>query len=325
MSIGIEMVSRCQRGSLPLFPDKLRADAHADTLREMALGEARHIDLDLLHRYIDLQFLAVYLKEEISGAKAYEEEREIYHAAQKILADRKETLFLVKEQDDMQGIGEGRTAVLLAMENCAAFDSSIARIDEFYEAGYRSFGLTWNHANCIGGGVAEPKVPLTAFGRDAVRKLGRMAALIDLAHLGETAFYQVLELAERPPIYTHGCCAGVFSHRRNLNDEQMKALADAGGLFGLTFCRHFIKEENATIDDLMDHLVYAAERIGVSALCFGSDFDGTDLPDGITGPEDWVKIEEAMAKRGFAPHEVAAITGGNLLRFVSEALVKVGG
>ncbi len=325
MNMDIEMVSRCHRGSLPVFPDKLRADGHADTLREMTFGKARHLDLDRINRYLDLQFLAIYVQEEAQGEAAYNEEQQIFAASRQLLADREEKLFLVRDHTDLRDIGQGRTAIVLAMENCAPFDGSLARIDEFYGAGYRSFGLTWNHPNCIGGGVAAPEMTLTPFGREAVKKLGQLPAIVDMAHLGEASFYEVLELAERPPLYSHGCCYGCFPHRRNLKDDQMKALTEAGGLFGITLCKHFIKEGEATISDLMDHLVYAAERIGIAPLCFGTDFDGTDLPQGIDGMEDWIKIEDAMAGRGFAPHEIAAITGGNLIRFVSESLTPIGG
>ncbi len=325
MNIDFEMVSRCLRGSLSFFSDKTIADGHADTLREMVLKEARHVDIDQIDRYVDLQFFAVYVEEETDGKAAYEEEQRIFRGAAELLAKRSEKLFIVEGQNDLAKIGQGRTAVVLAMENCASFDGDLSRIDAYYDAGYRSFGLTWNHPNCIGGGVAAPELPLSPFGREAVRKMGRLPVIIDMAHLGERSFYDTLELAEKPPFYSHGCCYGCFPHRRNLKDDQMKALADAGGIFGLTLCKHFLTNGEATISDFLDHLVYAAELIGVSSICLGSDFDGTDLPQGIKGPEDWGSIEEAMALRGFAPYEIAAIMGNNLVRFVSDALAVVGG
>ncbi len=325
MNMEAQWVNRCQRGSLPFFPGRLRSDGHADTLREMVLSTARHVDLDGLHEHVDLQFLAIYVSEEAKGNLAYAEERKLLSAAKEILAKREDTLFSVHEGLDLGKIGQGRTGVVLAMENCASFDGDLSRVEAYYQDGYRSFGLTWNHANCIGGGVAAPETGLTPFGRGAVKSLLRLPVLVDLAHAGEKLFYDVLQLGEKPPFYSHGCCYGRFPHRRNLKDEQMKALAAAGGLFGLTFCKHFLGDGEVGIDDVMNHLVYAADLIGVAALCFGTDFDGTDLPRGIEGPQDWPKIEEAMVGRGFLPHEIDAICGENLLRFTAAAFAARGG
>lgn len=307
-------------GSFPYVGRAWRADGHADTITAQLHGRHGHLDLATLSNDVDLQFLALYLEEEGDPLVAATECARYFKAYQELLASQPSPCLPLLYRDDLAHIGDGHTGIVLAMENCAPLATDDEAVYRYYQQGFRSFGLVWNHENALAGGALVDG-GLKPQGRDILRRMDNLPVIVDLAHCNEESFYDVLSLISHAPLVSHSCCHRLHPHPRNLKDAQMNALADSGGLLGITFARSFLAEETAaTIETILDHLCHAVSVMGVEHVCFGSDFDGTDLPAPMTGVKDMIALEEGMRRRGLSAREIALIRGENLGRFLWQHL-----
>jgi membrane dipeptidase len=177
------------------------------------------------------------------------------------------------------------------------------------------FGLTWNHDNRLAGGCKGSGSGLTPLGRDVVKALEDAGVLIDLSHASKRTFSDVLAIAKRPPLVSHACCHALCPHPRNLTDDQLKALAQAGGVLGITFYPPFLTGmAHARMSDVIFHIEHAVSVMGAAHVGVGSDFDGCDaLPDGIAGAQDLPALIKALP---FDEQTKAMIAGTNFLRIL---------
>ena len=163
---------------------------------------------------------------------------------------------------------------------------------------------------------------LTDFGRDVLRLNDDLGVVTDLAHINDHAFYEVLELSSRPVTMSHTAAFGVCPHWRCLTDDQIRALADAGGVLGIAFAPMFIDAEAPTIERLVDHVAYVADLVGVDHVGIGSDYDGLGretvpvVPDVSRLPE----LTRALLARGFTEAETGRIWSGNFLRLLQQTI-----
>lgn len=178
-----------------------------------------------------------------------------------------------------------QVTALLTVENGKLLGGDLDRLAYLYDCGVRLMTLVWNGSNCIGNGVfAEDTAGLTGFGREAVRAMNKMGMVVDVSHLNDAGFYDVARAVDAPFIASHSNSRSVCGHPRNLMDEQIKIICQSGGLIGLNFGEKFIadKTEN-TYEQLMRHIYHILDLGGENALCFGADFDGTDVPPALNG------------------------------------------
>jgi membrane dipeptidase len=152
-----------------------------------------------------------------------------------------------------------------------------------------------------------------------VAEMESLGVLMDLAHLSPKGFYEVLDLYDPPVLVTHANAKTICDHRRNLDDAQLRALSDHGGLIGISQVSDFISEANATVDDMLDHIVYISEQIGVEHVALGSDFDGADDMV-LSNIGEYNRMPSLLAGRGFSQAEIQLILSGNALRIVEEIL-----
>lgn len=211
---------------------------------------------------------------------------------------------------------------MLSLEggDCIQGDLRILRC--LYDLGVRAMGLTWNQGNELADGVGEKSDRgLTPLGRKAVREMNRLGMVVDVAHLGEKGFWGVMEESTKPVVASHANAKSIYPHRRNLNDAQIRAIAQSGGLVGVTFVPHFITDGDASIDDLLRHVDHLLIQGGEDAVGIGSDFDGmertmTDLRNG----SDFPRFLRALEKR-YGEKVTRKIAGENWLRVLRETLV----
>ncbi|MEG1821638.1 MAG: membrane dipeptidase [Clostridiales bacterium] len=297
----------------------LRADGHCDTVTALKNGKAKHIDLENIENFTDLQFFAIYIKNENDTNNAVQENEEYYSYYREIL-EKYEKIVPILSAKDINELKIGQVGSILAMENSEPLATDSEAIFRFIDKGYRSFGITWSNDNSFAGG-ANTDTGLKDLGRNLLRAMNKLPVLVDLAHMNKKSFFDSMEILEKPPIVTHGCCYSLCAHRRNLTDDAMKLLAGAKGLFGITFVDSFLKEGgNATIDRIVDHIIYAADIMGLKNVCLGSDFDGTDLPSDMCGQKDIGKLKEQMLKRDFSNDEIDDIMGNNLKNYLEKIL-----
>lgn len=180
-------------------------------------------------------------------------------------------------------------------------------------------GVTWNGENKFGYGC-DYCLGLKEKGVALVKKLTRNSITVDTAHISKAGFIDIVDNAEKV-INSHTCFNGVYKHKRNLDDWQIKLIIEKGGIIGLTACGYFMtNEKHCKIDDFIRNILYFSEKFGTDNLCFGTDFFGTDfLPEGMDNDYSGFEIvKELLIKSGFTNAEIENIFYNNANRFLSK-------
>lgn len=235
----------------------------------------------------------------------------------------KDKIVIVKNIEDISlVINNNLFGVLLTVENGSAIDGNLDNIYELYERGIRIMGVTWNNDNDLASGVKtlEDK-GLTKLGKEYIKKLNEHRIIIDVSHVSEKSFYDIIDVSTDSIIATHSCAKKLCNHKRNLTDDQIKQIAKMNGVIGICFYDAFLKEgDNASIDDIIKHIEYIVNLVGIEHVGIGSDFEGVqknELPTGITGINDINNLFNKMHERGFNQEEINKIAGGNFINVLN--------
>lgn len=211
----------------------------------------------------------------------------------------------------------GKISVLGGIEGGHALEGKLESIEWLSRRGVRYLGLLHFSANAIGrpakGRGSDPEAGLTGFGRDVVRECERTGVIVDLAHINRRGFMDVLEIATLPTIVSHTGVTGIHEHWRNIDDAQIRAVADTGGCIGIIFARRFLGA--ASLDAVADHIEHVIRVAGEDAPALGSDFDGFVVP--AVGLEDVAALPQltvALSQRGMTPRVLEKVLGSNVLR-----------
>ncbi|MGE5423606.1 MAG: dipeptidase [Ignavibacteriales bacterium] len=301
-------------------------DAHADTISRIMQFNLSlrnndcHFDLiRALSSGVEMQVLSLFTNE-TEGEPALKNVLSQIEYFEEQLRDCYDIGFLIKSKDDLKFLDSGRIGMMLHLEGGGALGGDINVLGLLQELGVRSLGLTWNHRNMLADGVMEtdPK-GLTTFGLEVVRELSRLKMVVDLAHLGRPGFIEVLEMINKPPLVSHANAYKVCQHPRNLDDEQLLLLKETKGLICVTFVPKFIKESGvANVGDLIEHMQYIADLIGIDHIGLGSDFDGSEVI--IPNVSHYADLIQQMQKSGFTSSDVEKITKGNFVRLLNEIM-----
>ena len=214
---------------------------------------------------------------------------------------------------------ESRLAAILAVENSDALEKSPHILPLLYQLGVRAMTLTHSTRSWAGDGCeVAGGGGLTGFGRQLLEQMNELGVVVDVSHLNEAGFWDVAQAAQAPFMATHSCCRALCDHPRNLRDEQLRALAEKGGVVAITFVPDFIDAHNPTFDGLLDHIEHAVAVAGIDHVGLGSDFDGGGLllEDATCLPD----IAVGLAARGYAEADVRKILGANQLRFLQQVI-----
>jgi membrane dipeptidase len=211
----------------------------------------------------------------------------------------------------------GKISALGGIEGGQALEGTLEAIEPFSRRGVRYLGLLHFSKNAIGrpakGRGADPDQGLTAFGRDVIRECERCGVIVDLAHINRRGFIEALELATLPLIVSHTGVLGVHEHWRNIDDEQIRAVANNGGCIGIIFSKRYLG--SASIESVVDHIAHVIDVAGEDAPALGSDFDGFVVPPhGLEDIAALPNLTVALSRRGIAPRVLAKILGDNVLR-----------
>ena len=188
-----------------------------------------------------------------------------------------------------------RNSAFFTVENGKALNGKIENVKRFAELGVRIMTLTWNEMNEIGSGVlSEDKCGLTDFGKLAVAEMEKYGIVIDVSHASDGLFYDVVNQTNKPFIATHSDSRTITQNPRNLTDEQIKIIIQRGGLIGLNLHNAFLNNnpDKACMNDILKHCEYMLSLGCENSLCFGTDFDGCDLPRDIVGSDSIGEIYE---------------------------------
>ena len=213
----------------------------------------------------------------------------------------------------------GKMAAFLSVEGAELLDCSLARLEEAHALGIRSVNLTWNHVNALSGtNLEETDRGLTVQGRAFVKKAEELGMLVDVSHLSDPGFWDVTETLSGPFWASHSNARRVFSHPRNLTDEQFTAIIDHNGVAGLNLFADFLGE-SPDVDGVIAHLEHWLELGGAHHISLGGDLDGCSrLPAGFTGVESWELLYERLLQRNYDQSLICDMFFNNLMRVVSE-------
>ena len=227
--------------------------------------------------------------------------------------------------DILRNRAAGKLTGILTVEDSVPLFGDIRRVEEFYADGVRMMSLTWNYENS----VAYPNtrdgekmaLGLKEFGLECVAKMDELGMVVDVSHLSEGGFWDVVKHGKKPFAASHSCARALCDHPRNLTDEQLRALADKGGVVGVNFYSAFLSADSThtTVDDILRHMVHIGKVAGVDALALGSDFDGIECTLEMKDCAGAPLLKEAL-NRHFTADEVDKICGGNVLRLLRDVV-----
>ncbi len=236
-------------------------------------------------------------------------------------------LTVVRSWEQLTGaLRTGSLAAVLHLEGAEALGRDLDVLHVLHAAGLRSLGPVWSRPNLFGHGVSFgfPGSPdegpgLTAAGRRLVRLCNELGILVDLSHMNARGFHDVARLSTAPLVASHSGAHALCPSPRNLTDDQLRAVAESGGIVGVNFARAFLRADGrggveTSLTEIVRHVAYIAERIGVEHVGLGSDFDGTQVPQDLQDVAGLPRLVLALADHGFTEAELRKITLENWLR-----------
>jgi len=306
-------------------------DTHVDTLLAAVHGirslgvrsHSGHVDFPRLREGgVDVQFFAHYIEPDYKPDRGLLRFMQIADVFYREVEENSDIAQVALSARDIQRITwEGRIACILAVEGAEAMQGDLSVLRMLHRLGVRCIGLTWNQRNQLADGVGEMRTGggLTTLGVKAVREMNRLGIIVDVSHLSDPGFWDVVDCTDQPFIATHSNARSVCDHPRNLTDEQIDSLAERGGVMGMNFAPAFVDAKRATLDRVLDHVDYISDRVGPAHVGLGSDFDGIrDTPEGLEDVTRMPRITEGLLERGYSDDDVQAILGENFLRVCRE-------
>lgn len=274
--------------------------------------------------------------------RAWADLQELYQVYRQELAQNTDLLQAVANAGDLEQCRQaGKVAALLTVEEGGVCGGRLDRLEELYHMGVRMMTLTWNFPNELGHPninalnrqpgcqalfQADMEHGLTETGRDFVARMEDLGMLVDVSHLSDKGFWDVLETGSRPFVASHSNARAVCPCVRNLTDEMIRALAERGGVMGLNFCADFLRtmpegEPNpGRLEDVTAHARHIFKTGGEDCLGLGSDFDGIDTNEALPGAQSMEKLWEALRKEGFTERQLDKVFYGNVLRVLESVI-----
>jgi membrane dipeptidase len=269
-----------------------------------------------------------------------------YERLEEVYAEAEEScgrLAIARTSTDVRALAHsGRVSWIL----CANEGSLEGRLDRLYvlqALGVRVLSLTHNRRNLISDGCGErTRAGLSHFGVDVVRRCGELGIIVDVSHISEAGFWNVMALRTGPVIATHSNARALCDHPRNLTDEQIRAIGERGGMVGINFYPGFVARADPTIEHILDHVEYIAGLVGPRSVGLGPDYinmapeaveaalaqaDPTgevyagshSYPRGAEDISSFSRVADGLARRGWSRADVSQIMGGSFLRVLDSS------
>lgn len=295
------------------------ADTHSDTLFSLGVGgqtlkETMITPERLREGGVMLQTFALW-----SGPKGphgdFEGIAKAEYEAAQALRDAG-----LRQVDDPAEAKPGENCFMLSLEGCEVLEKGTEAVTEWRQKGIRIGALVWNNVNGLGTPAkVDAATGLTENGVQIAREMQRQGIAVDVSHLNEAGFWDLFRRTDKPPMASHSCCRALCDHFRNLTDEQLRAMIQYGGFVGVNFYPHFLSEDGkADTVTIAQHIDHICQLGGGDIVGFGSDFDGIEVtPEDLRHPGEMGNLLDALRGYGYSEDAIAAIAGGNLLRYFS--------
>ena len=238
-----------------------------------------------------------------------------------ILSDSRYIAHARSEADILRNKRNGLRSLLTGIENGLAIEDDISNVQHFANRGITYITLCHNGDNdiCDSARGTQTWGGVSPFGREVIARMNKLGIMVDLSHAAESSFYDALELSAKPIVCSHSSCRALCDHPRNLTDDQMRCLAQKGGVMQVTAYHGFLSETSeATIQDFMEHLRHAVEVMGIDHVGLGTDFDGDGGIPGLADSSDMLNFTRELLINEFSEEDIKKIWGGNWLRVMRE-------
>ena len=263
-------------------------------------------------------------------------------ALKRDIAESADKFLLVTTGDDLHEVlTQDKIGIMLSFEGMEAIENNLDLLDIFYDLGVRGAGLVWSRRNFIADGcISETHAQgtlggLTAFGVETVRRLDELGMFFDVSHLNDEGFWDLMKFSRGPVIASHSDCRAIYATNRNLADEQIRAIAERGGVIGMNAIKHIlgVEDEQERITKICDHIDHVVSLVGTDHVGFGFDLCNNcmdvlrkaDTPksdyDTLYDHGEAVLITDELLTRGYGEEDIKKIIGGNFLR-VYESILK---
>ena len=230
-------------------------------------------------------------------------------------SDRISIVYSTEEIEENRAAG--KMSAILTLEGTAGIDYNPALLEDLWAIGFRVSSLGWNErnpltgSNVTGGG-------LTDLGREYVKKAQRLGMRVDVSHISDEGFWDIMKITDAPIIATHSNSRAVFDHSRNITDDMFRAIRETGGVAGYNTCREFTGEPS-DLDTICDHILHFMELDPDGKhIALGGDLDGVDaMPDGFEGVQSYPALARKLLDRGLTEENVMDIFWNNAIRVLT--------
>ena len=216
-------------------------------------------------------------------------------------------------------------SAILTMEDGRAIDNNLENLEYFYKLGVRILGLTWNYENCLGYPKSDNRElmnkGLKKFGIETIEYMNYLNIIVDVSHLSDGGFYDVIKYSKKPFIATHSNCRSLVNNPRNLTDDMIKSIGNAGGIIGVNFAPEFLDASEkpiASIEYIVKHLNHMKNIGGKDIIALGSDFDGVWGDMEIKSSKEMQKLFEALEEDGWQYSDMEKFAYKNALRILND-------
>lgn len=317
-------------------------DMHCDTItalphyKEKLFKNNRHIDIIKLCKgdYL-LQCFAIFIR----LAKVENPYEEFLHYYDIYKKEMEENSFIISQVTSYKELMENKSkriiSSLLTVEEGDIIQGDLSKLDDLYNKGVRMISLTWNYNNSLansnfvyndeGVDLYTPNTNggLTPLGIKWVKRMNELGMIIDVSHLSDAGFYDVIKYSTQPIVASHSNSRAIQPVVRNLTDDMILALSKNGGVMGINYCPMFISDsEEDQIKDIVEHIKHIVDVGGINVVALGSDFDGISTPKGMENASMTHKLKEALENAGFSRKDINKIFHENFLRVFKKVCSK---
>lgn len=214
---------------------------------------------------------------------------------------------------------KGLMSAVLTLEGTAGIGYDPELLADLHAIGFRISSLGWNESNPLTGSWKTGE-GLSDRGREYVKRCQELGILVDVSHISDQGFWDIMKITQKPIVATHSNARAVCDHGRNLTDDMFRAICESGGVAGYNACRDFTGEA-PNIDTVCDHIFHFMELDPTGEhVALGGDLDGVEaLPDGFEGVQSWPKLAGRLLERGLGEENLGRIFWGNALRVLETA------
>ncbi len=215
----------------------------------------------------------------------------------------------------------GRKSIMLGIENGLALNGNLANVKHFAQRGVVYITLCHNGDNdlCDSARGCRTHNGVSRFGAEAICEMNRQGIMVDLSHASEKSFYDALDISEQPIVCSHSSSRALCDHPRNLTDDQMRALAKAGGVAQTTLYHGFLRSDGeATVLDAIAHLDHSIRIMGIEHVGIGTDFDGDGGVRGFNDASEVINFTRMLLAKRYNEADIQRIWGGNFMRLMAK-------